>query len=107
MVAASKARNAGKRCKMKTLLCAATTMTFLVAGHFSPTMADGLKPSDGNTWAGRSLVSETSTRTVTASSPVTHQNRNDTLTLRELDPETQRLYDEIMQRAGVPLSELR
>jgi hypothetical protein len=92
---------------MRSLLYATTTMTFLVAGHLSPAMADGPKASDGNTWAGRALVSDTPVRTAAASPPVAHQSRSNAPPLYELDPEVQRLFDEIMRRAGVPLSELR
>jgi hypothetical protein len=92
---------------MKTLLYAVTTMTFLVVGHFSPAMAVDPKASDGNTWAVKSLVTITTVRTAAASSPVTRQTRSSSTSLYELDPEVQRLYDEIMQRAEVPLSELR
>jgi hypothetical protein len=90
---------------MKALLCVATTMTFLVAGQLSPAMADGPRASNGHTPAKWSLASDTPVRTVTASSRVTHQTRS--AALYELDPEVQRLYDDIMRRAGVPLSELR
>jgi hypothetical protein len=92
---------------MKTLLYAVATMSFLVVGHFSPAMAVDPKASDGNTSAGSPLVSHTTTRTVAASSPVTPQNANNGLVLYELDPEVQRLYDEIMHRAGAPRSETR
>ena len=92
---------------MKTLLYAVTTMSFLVVGHFSPAMAVDPKASDGNTSAGNLLVSHTTMRTAAASSPVTPQTRSSSTSLYELDPEVQRLYDEIMHRAEVPLSELR
>jgi hypothetical protein len=92
---------------MKTLLYAVTTMTFLAVGHFSPAMALDPTASDGNTAAGRLLVTHTTVRTAAASSPVTRQNPNNGLALYDLDPEVQRLYDEITHRAGVPLSELR
>jgi hypothetical protein len=92
---------------MKTLLYAVTTMTFLGIGHFSPAMAVDPKASDGNTLAGRSLVTHTTMRTAAASSPVTRETRSSSMSLYELDPEVQRLYDEITRRAGVPLSELR
>ena len=92
---------------MKTLLYAITTMAFLAVGHFSRAMAVDPKASDGNTTADRSLVSHTTVRTAAASSPVTRQNPDSGLALYELDPEVQRLYDEIIHRAGVPLSELR
>jgi hypothetical protein len=90
---------------MKTLVYA--TLTFLVAGHLSPAMAVEPKPSEGNTSAGRSLVSDTTARTAAASSAVTRQTRSGPTSLYELDPEVQRLYDEITRRAGVPLSEFR
>jgi len=92
---------------MKTMLYGATTVIFLVAGHISLAMAGGPQASDGNTWAARSSASDTTVRTAAASPPVTHQTRSNALPLTELDPEVQRLYDEIMHRAGVPLSELR
>jgi hypothetical protein len=92
---------------MKPLLYAVTTMTFLVVGHFSPAMALDPKASDANTSAGRSLVSHTTVQTAAAPSPVTRQNPKNRLALYELDPEVRRLYDEIINRAGVPLSVLR
>jgi hypothetical protein len=92
---------------MKTLLFAVTTTTFLAVGHFSPATALDPKASDGNTAAGRSLVTHTTVRTAAASFPVMRQTRSSSTSLYELDPEVQRLYDEIMHRAGVPRSELR
>jgi len=84
---------------MKTLLYA--TLTFLVAAHLLPAMAVEPKPSDGNTSAGRSLVSDTTVRTATAPSPVTRQTRSSSTSLYELDPQVQRLYDEIARRAVI------
>jgi hypothetical protein len=92
---------------MKTLLYAVTTMSFLIVGQFSPAMAVDPKASDGNSPAGRSLASQTTVRTASASSPVTRQTRSGSTSLYELDPEMQRLYDEIMQWAGAPRSETR
>jgi hypothetical protein len=92
---------------MKIRLYAVTTIAFLVAGHLSPAMAVDPKASGGNTAAGKSLVSHTTMLTAAASSPVTRQTRSSSTPLYELDPEVQRLYDEIMRRAGVPFSESR
>ena len=86
--------------KMKSLLYATTTMTLLVAGPLSPAVADGLKSLDSNTRSGGSLISDTTSRTATTPFPVARQTGNNTLQLHELDPELQRLYDEIMGRPG-------
>ena len=70
---------------MKTLLYATTTMTLLVAGHLSLTMADGPRASGSNTWGGGSLVSDTTSRTATTPSAVAHQTGNNALLLQQLD----------------------
>jgi hypothetical protein len=90
---------------MKTLLNVAMTMVLLVSGHISPAMADGPKALGGNTLGGGSLVSDTTSRTATTPFPVGPQTGSNALQTRELDPELRRLYDESMQRAGVPFSE--
>ena len=87
---------------MKNLLYAVTTMTLLVAGHLSPAMADGRKAVAGHT-----LVASDTTARTAAPPPVEYKTGNDPLRLYELDPELQRLYDEVTRRAGVPLSQLR
>jgi hypothetical protein len=92
---------------MKAPLYVVATVSFLVVGNFSPAMAVDPKASDGNTSAGGSLVTHTTMQAAAASSPVTRQSRSSSTSLHELDPEVQRLYDEIMRRAGVPLSETR
>jgi len=92
---------------MKTQLHAVTIISILAVGHFSPAMAVDSKAGDGAASADWSLMSRTTVRTAAASSPSTRQTRNSSMSLYELDPEVQRLYDEIMHRAGVPLSELR
>jgi len=107
MVAGSKASNVSKASAMKALLYAGTTMALLAAGHLSPAMAAGPKASGGNTLAAWSMMSDTTARTSAKPSSVRHQTDNNAGPPYELDPELQRIYDEVMRRAGVPLSKLR
>jgi hypothetical protein len=51
---------------MKTLLLAGTGLALLTAVNFSPAMAQGTKPSGGNTWAGISQRVDTSSANAAA-----------------------------------------
>jgi hypothetical protein len=51
---------------MKTLLLAGTALAFLAAVNFSPAMAQGPKPSGGNTWPGISQRVEPGASTAAA-----------------------------------------
>jgi hypothetical protein len=107
MVAGSKASNVDKGSTMKTLLYAGTTLVLLAAGHLSPAMAAGPKASIGNNLTAWSVMSDTTARTIATPSFVRHQIDNNARPSYELDPELQRIYDDVMRRAGVPLSKLR
>jgi hypothetical protein len=52
--------------EMKTLLLAGTGLALLTAVNFSPAMAQGTKPSGGNTWAGISQRVDTSSANTAA-----------------------------------------
>jgi hypothetical protein len=51
---------------MKTLLLAGATLALLIAVNLSPAMAQGAKPSGGNTWAGISRGVDTGSADVAA-----------------------------------------
>jgi hypothetical protein len=57
------------RSKVKTYLPAATTLALVAAVNFSPAMAQGPNPSDGNTWAGISRRVDTSAPSAATTPP--------------------------------------
>jgi hypothetical protein len=54
---------------MKTLLLAGATLALLAAVNLSPAMAQGAKPSGGNTWLGISQRVDPGASTAAAATP--------------------------------------
>ena len=54
---------------MKTLLLAGATLALLTAANISPAMAQGPKPSGGNTWPGISRRVDPGAPTAAAATP--------------------------------------